>query len=214
MGGTTDSGMRGEAAPPPPTVAELAELEAGTGAPLSLQMARLDVAVTALLCVCAALLAILMPDLVVSGGIIIARSYQSLSPSLIPRLAFGGLAVVSAIAAIAAYNRLREGDFERPADEADRFRRAAIMACIVLFYALSVAWLGFIPATMIVAFLTTWFLGLRNPLLFIPGVIVLPVVARFVFERLLLISLPRSHIESLGRIEDATMRLLVDLLLR
>jgi hypothetical protein len=82
-----------------------------------------------------------------------------------------------------------------------------------LAYALTVTWLGFILATMIVAVVLSYFLGLRNPLAFIPGVVVVPVLIRFIFERLLLISLPRSRIESIGQIEDQLMRFLVDTLL-
>jgi hypothetical protein len=37
---------------------------------------------------------------------------------------------------------------------------------------------------------------------------VVPVLIRFVFERLLLISLPRSSIESIGLVEDAVLRFL------
>jgi hypothetical protein len=211
---TADSGDQGGTIPEDLSVAELAELEAGTGAPLSYNMARLDVVVAALICAAAAALAIIMPQLVVSGGIIIPRSYTSLAPSVIPRLAFGSLALVAAVATVSAWSRLRAGGFGRPADEGDRFRRTAIMAMIVLFYALTVTWLGFIPSTMIVAAATAFFLGLRNPLAFVPGVIIVPVAARFIFERLLLISLPRSHIESIGHLEDLLMRFLVDLLLR
>ena len=196
------------------SIEELSEMEAGLGGAMSPLMARLDVGASAAICIAAGALAIFMPDLVTSGGIIIARSYQSLSPSLIPRLVFAVLALAAAIATYSAYRRLRTGNFEQPADEAERFRRAGTIALIVLFYALSVTWLGFIPSTMIVAAVTAWFLGLRNPLGFIPSVIIVPIAARFIFERLLLISLPRSQIESLGQFEDATMRIFVDLLLK
>ena len=69
-------------------------------------------------------------------------------------------------------------------------------------------WLGYILSTMLMTAAMAGYLGLRNPLTFIPGVIVIPIAIRFVFERLLLISLPRSSIESVGVIEDAVLRFL------
>ena len=75
-------------------------------------------------------------------------------------------------------------------------------------YTLTVSWLGFILSTMIVATVTSIFLGLRNPLTFIPSVIIVPILIRFIFERLLFISLPRSQIESVGHIEDQVIQFL------
>jgi len=196
------------------TVQEMAELEAGTAGALSPLLARLDVIVTALICLSAALLSIIMPQLVESGGIEIGRSYTTMSPSLIPRLIFGVLAVVAGIATVAAVKRFREVKTVSPGDEFERFGRAAIVAVVVLAYALTVTWLGFILSTMIVAAVLSYFLGLRNPLAYIPGVLIIPILIRFVFERLLLISLPRSRIESVGHIEDQVIRFLVENLLQ
>ena len=86
--------------------------------------------------------------------------------------------------------------------------RAGIATIIAIAYAACVPWLGYILATMLMTAAMAWYLGLRNPLMFIPGVIVIPVTIRFVFERLLLISLPRSSIESIGAVEDAVLRYL------
>jgi len=196
------------------TIEEMAELEAGTAGALSPLLARLDVIVTALICLAAAALAIMMPQLVESGGIDIGRSYATMAASLIPRLIFGILAIVAAIATIAAVSRHRHVETVSPGDELDRFSRAAFVALIILFYALTVTWLGFILATMIVAAVISYFLGLRNPLAYIPGVLIIPILIRFVFERLLLISLPRSRIESVGHIEDQVIRFLVETLLQ
>jgi hypothetical protein len=196
------------------SVSEIAELEAGTAGALSPLLSRLDVIVTALICAAAAVLAITMPSLVTSGGIEIGRSYATMSPSLIPRLIFGILAVVTAIATVAAFNRLRQSEVASPGDEVDRFGRVAVIALVILFYALTVTWLGFILSTMIVAGVISYFLGLRNPLAFVPGVVIIPVLIRFVFERLLLIALPRSSIEAVGHIEDLVIQFLVHTLLR
>jgi hypothetical protein len=66
---------------------------------------------------------------------------------------------------------------------------------------------------MIVSAVSSYFLGLRKPVLFVPGVLVTPIVIRFVFERLLYISLPRSEIETVAVVEDAVIGLLVRILL-
>jgi hypothetical protein len=195
------------------SVTDMAELEAGTAGALSPLLARLDVIVPALICLGSAVLAITMPKLVISGGIVIGRSYATMSPSMIPRLIFGVLAVVAAVATVSAFQRLRQSSTVSPGDEAERFGRVAVIAVVVLFYALTVNWLGFILSTTIVAAVISYYLGLRNPLAFVPGAVILPVLIRFVFERLLLISLPRSRIESIGHIEDQVMRFLVNNLL-
>lgn len=192
----------------------MAELEAGTAGALSPLLARLDVIVTGLICLGAAVLAVIMPQLVESGGINIGRSFATMPPSLVPRLVFGALAAVAAFATFAAVSRLRHLNTESPGDEGERFARAAIIAAIVLFYALTVTWLGFILSTMIVAAIISYFLGLRNPLAYIPSVLIVPILARFIFERLLLIALPRSRIESIGQIEDQLMVFLVNTFLQ
>jgi hypothetical protein len=196
------------------SVGEIAELEAGADGGLSPFLARLDIVVSALICLAAGVLAVIMPRLVTSGGIEIGRSYATMSPSLIPSLIFAILAIVAAVATLAAVSRFRRLTTESPGDEADRFARAGVIALIILLYALTVTWLGFILSTMIVAVLISWFLGLRNPLAFVPGAVIIPILIRFVFERLLLISLPRSRIESIGHIEDVVIRFLVQNLLQ
>lgn len=196
------------------SVVEMAELEAGAAGDLSPLLARLDIIVTALICLAAALLSIMMPRLVESGGIEIGRSYATMSASLIPRLIFGVLAVVAAVATVAAIGRFRQSGAVDPGDEFDRFGRAAFMAVVILFYALTVTWLGFVLSTMIVAAVTAYYLGLRNPFGYVPGVLIVPVLIRFVFERLLFISLPRSRIEAVGHIEDQVIQFLTHVLLQ
>jgi len=196
------------------SVTDMADLEAGTAGPQTPLLARLEVIVTALICLAAGLISIMMPRLVESGGIEIGRSYATMSASLIPRIIFGVLAVVAAVATVAAFNRFREFKTVDPGDEFDRYSRAAFVALVILAYALTVTWLGFILSTMIVAAVISYFLGLRNPLAFIPGVLIVPILIRFIFERLLFISLPRSRIESVGHVEDQVIRFLVENLLQ
>ena len=91
-------------------------------------------------------------------------------------------------------------------------RRAGFMMVIALCYAGTMAWLGFFLATVLVSAVCSYFLGLRKPLAFVPGVILVPIIIRFVFERMLYIALPRSEIEFVAGIEDAAMRFLVNIL--
>jgi len=172
-------------------------------------MARVDVAVAALLALSAATLTVAMPMLIASGGIETERDFATLSPALIPRLAFGCLTVLAIMALIPAVQTMRSGVGRPRPDELGRLQRAGVATLIAIFYAATVTWLGYILSTMLMTAAMAYYLGLRNPLSFIPGVIVIPILIRFVFERLLLISLPRSSIESIGLVEDAVMRFLV-----
>ena len=171
-------------------------------------MARLDVAVAAILALGAATMAVAMPMLIASGGIETERDFATLSPALIPRLAFGCLTILAIFALIPAVQTVRGGAGQPRADERGRLQRAGIAAAIAVGYALTVTWLGYILATMVMTAVMAYYLGLRSPLAFIPGVIVVPILIRFVFERLLLIALPRSSIESIGVVEDAVLRFL------
>lgn len=176
-------------------------------------MARLDVAVAAIFAVIGATLTVAMPALIDTGGIETERDFTTLSPAHIPRMAFGALTVLAIIAIIPAVETVRSGIGRRRADEWSRLRRAGVATLIAVAYAASVTILGYIPATMLMTAVMAWYLGLRNPLAFVPGVLVIPVAIKFVFERLLLISLPRSEIESIGLVEDAVLRFLSKLLI-
>ncbi|MCF8476436.1 MAG: tripartite tricarboxylate transporter TctB family protein [Pseudolabrys sp.] len=176
-------------------------------------MARLDVAVAAIVALTAATITIAMPKLIASGGIDIERDFATMSAALIPQIAFGILAALATIVLVSAVQTVRSGIGRPRAAELSGLRRAAIALAIAVFYALSVTWLGYILATMLMTAAMAGYLGLRNPLTFIPGVLIVPIAIRFVFERLLLISLPRSSIESVGVVEDAVMRFLAHTLL-
>jgi hypothetical protein len=175
---------------------------------LSPLMARVDVAVAAILALGAATMTVAMPMLIASGGIETERDFATLSPALIPRLAFGCVTILAIVALIPAVQTVRSRAGHPRADELGRLQRAGIAAAIAVGYALTVTLLGYIVATMLMTAVMSYYLGLRNPFAFIPGVIVIPILIRFVFERLLLISLPRSSIESIGLVDDAVMRFL------
>jgi hypothetical protein len=171
-------------------------------------MARLDVAVAVVLALVGAALTIAMPQLIAEGGIATERDFTTLSPALIPRLAFGCVTVLAIAAIVPAVRAVLSGIGRPRAGELVRMRRAAVAALIAVAYAASVTSLGYILSTMLMTAVLAYYLGLRNPLAFIPGVLILPIAIRFIFERLLLISLPRSSIEGVGLVEDAVMRFL------
>ena len=169
-------------------------------------MARLDVVVAATVALLAAIITVAMPKLIASGGIDTERDFATMSPALIPQLAFGILAVLAFVVMVSAVRTVKSGVGQARTGELSALSRAGIAAIIAIAYALSVTWLGYILSTMLMTAVMAAYLGLRNPLTFIPGVIIIPIAIRFVFERLLLISLPRSSIESVGVVEDAVLR--------
>jgi len=193
----------------PSGVAEPADVDIAAAVALSPLLARADVAAAAIVALIAATLTVAMPMLIASGGIDTERDFATLSPALIPRLAFGCLTVLAIVALIPAVQTLRSGVSQPRADEFGRLQRAGIATVIAIAYASSVTTLGYTLATMLMTAAMAYYLGLRNPFAFIPGVIVIPILIRFVFERLLLISLPRSSIEAIGLVEDAVIRFLV-----
>ena len=205
QGGSTEGAAAAAAQP------SAADIDAAVA--LSPLMARVDVAVAALLALIGATIAIAMPMLIASGGIDTERDFATLSSALIPRMAFGLLTVLAIVAIVPAVQAVREGVGRPRVEEASRLQRAGVAALIAIVYAASVTTLGYILATMLMTAVMSCYLGLRNPLMFIPGVIVVPVAIKFVFERLLLISLPRSSIESIGLVEDELLRFLVRIFL-
>ena len=192
---------------PPPV------LEGGEDAVPNRLMAWVEVVVAALLAVMGLGFAVFATDLVGAGGIEMAEDYLHLTPDFFPRLTMLLLAVVCVRYAVVAGRGLARSSGGHDREDLGRLMRAGFMVVVAILYATMISWLGFILATMLVAAVTSYFLGLRNPLAFVPGVIVVPIAIRFVFERLLYIALPRSEIEAVAAIEDAVIGLLVKLLL-
>lgn len=176
-------------------------------------LAQVDLAVAVLLACTAFLLALFMPSLIGAGGIETAQDFMTISPAFFPRLAMGLLGLTCVPYIVEAVRNLARSSKRDLGAQLAELRRAGVMVVIAVFYAGSITWLGFILATMLVSAVASYFLGLRRPLAFVPGVILVPIAIRFVFERMLYISLPRSEIEFVAGIEDAVMRFLVDILL-
>ena len=173
-----------------------------------------EVVVAVLITLAAGGISIFMPELVATGGILAAQNTASLSPVFFPRLALGILAVISLGYVVQLVVTFPKGSgFVLLADEAIGYARVALVTVVIVIYAAIVELLGFIFSTMLVGAFLGVFLGLRNPLSMVPGVIIFPIGVRFLFERLLLIALPGSDIAAIAAIEEPLMRFLVRLLL-
>jgi hypothetical protein len=207
----SDPVLRADAADAAPDGALL--LDGDIAPPLSPLMARLDVAVAALLALGAGAIAAAMPELVASGGIDTQRDFATLPGYLVPQLSFAALAVVALISLFPAVRRLKLSAGADPVDEGDRLQRAGVMIVITAAYAAGMNTLGYVLDTMLMTAAVAYYLGLRNPLAFIPGVLIVPFLIRFIFERLLLISLPPSQIEVVGNIEETALHFFSKLLL-
>lgn len=187
--------------------------EESTADPPTRVMARLEVAVAVFMTLAAGSLAVFMPALIASGGIESAQSFTTLSPIFFPRLAFGLLALIGLGYVAQTVSRIPQSTRPRSAEGTVRLARAGLMTVVVILYAIAVPLLGFILATMVMTAIVAVFLGLRRPLAFVPGTIVIPIAIRFVFERMLLIALPGSSIDSVARVENAVMKFLADVIL-
>jgi hypothetical protein len=181
--------------------------------PLSPTMLWLEVGVAAVLTGIAASLSIFMPDLIATGGIPAAQDVTTLSPIFFPRLAFGILSLLCLSYLGKTVMRLREATSGISGGGGERFARAVVMITIAAGYAWFVTGLGFGLATLIMTAMVAVFLGLRQWGTILSLSVLAPIVIRFIFERLLLISLPRSEIEFIGGIEDGIMKFLVSILL-
>ena len=85
------------------------------------------------------------------------------------------------------------------------------MMTIAAGYAYFVTVLGFGLATLIMTAMVSVFLGLRQWWAVLSVSVLAPIVIRFIFERLLLISLPRSEFEFIAAIEDGIMKFLTSI---
>jgi hypothetical protein len=179
--------------------------------PMSPTMLRLEVGLAALLTCIAGSLSIFMPELIATGGIPAAKDVTTLSPIFFPRVAFGLLSLLCLSYLGKSIQRLKGPSGESVDGDADRFSRAALMMTIAAGYAYFVTVLGFGLATLIMTAMVSVFLGLRQWWAVLSLPVLAPVVIRFIFERLLLISLPRSEFEFIAAIEDEIMKFLTSI---
>ena len=185
----------------------MASDEESTSAP-SPTMLRLEVYLAGGMTLLAAGFAVFMPYLIASGGITSAQDFLRLSPIFFPELAFAVLAVLCAFYTLDAWRRARYVRSSADTNEAERFLRGAKMIVIVAAYSLLVSALGYGLSTLLMAGAVIWYLGIRQIWIVASVSILMPIVVRFIFERLLLISLPRSDYEAIAVVEDAIMKFL------
>ncbi len=172
-------------------------------------LALLEVAVAALFALGGAALAVGMPGLVIEGGIRQAHEFINLSPVFFPRLAFGVLAVLGLAYLGRAAREWRRTLSWEGEPWASKYRNVLMILSFIVIYALLLRWLGFGGATFLAVGGVTIGLGSRRWWQILPLAVFAPVVIRFVFERLLLISLPRAEFEFLAVPEEALMKLLL-----
>ncbi len=185
----------------------MASDEESTSTP-SPTMLRLEVYLAGGMTLLAAGFAVFMPYLIASGGITSAQDFLRLSPIFFPELAFAVLAVLCAFYTLDAWRRARYVRSAADTNEAERFIRGAKMIVIVAAYSLLVSALGYGLSTLLMAGAVIWYLGIRQIWIVASVSILMPIVVRFIFERLLLISLPRSDYEAIAVVEDAIMKFL------
>jgi len=173
-------------------------------------MVRLEAVLAAALTLIAAALSIFMPNLIATGGIPAAQDVTTLSPIFFPRLAFGLLTLLCLKYLGQSILKLRDISGGGMTDDADRFLRAALMMAIAAGYAYFVTEVGYGLSTLIMTAVIAVFLGLRKWWTIVSVSILVPIVVRFIFERLLLISLPRGEYEFIAGIEDEIMKFLSD----
>lgn len=181
-----------------------------TGEPLSRGTVILESVIAALITAVAGYLALTMPSHVSQGGLVGTLEFTQLSPVFFPELSFGATALTAFILLVRSVRDLRSLPAPSTAEPVDiqKYINVAIMCAIVIAYAYLLTWLGYGFATMVAIAVVTYFLGNRvwwNLALFST---LTPIVTRFVFERLLSISLPRPVFDSLARVEEAIMQFL------
>ena len=171
-------------------------------------MLRLEIYLAAAMMLLSVGFAVFMPYLIATGGITSAQDFLRLTPVFFPRLAFAVLATLCAFYLLDAWRRARYVRSDANPDEAARFQRGAVMIVVIAAYSFLVSALGYGLSTLLMAGAVIWYLGIRQIWIVASVSVLMPIVVRFIFERLLLISLPRSDYEAIAVVEDAIMKFL------
>lgn len=171
-------------------------------------MLRLEICLAAAMMLLSVGFAAFMPYLIATGGISSAQDFLRLTPVFFPRLAFAVLAALCAFYLINAWRSARNIQSAANPDEAVRFQRGVVMIVVIAAYSLLVSALGYGLSTLLMAGAVIWYLGIRQIWIVASVSVLMPIVVRFIFERLLLISLPRSDYEAIAVVEDAIMKFL------
>ena len=171
-------------------------------------LARLDVAVAAFIALAGAALSIAMPLMVLEGGIREAQEFMRLSPVFFPRVAFGVMAVLGLIQLVRSIRRLPGAAPATGEGWISKYQNPILVSALIIAYAYVIPWLGFSAAGFAGLSLLIIALGGRGWREVLPFAVLAPLVVRFVFERLLLISLPRAFFEVISVPEEALLQFL------
>ena len=173
--------------------------------------ALLELAIGIFIAVGAGYLSIAMPTFVQEGGIQETQDFVRLTPVFFPRLSFGLTSVISWILVFRMLRAVPGAQALRFTFTPSTYARVLVMSGLIVGYASLLPFFGYGPATLLAVAATTYFLGMRSWLPLLAFSVVTPVVTRFIFERLLAISLPLCHYEPVAELEQELMRFLATL---
>jgi hypothetical protein len=173
----------------------------------------LEICIGVVFTAAAGYIALDMPRLVQQGGAQEAQSMLQLSPVFFPELSFSLTFLVSLIFLVQSVRRL-PGAVRIEGSSGKNYWNVAVMCALVIIYASLLPLLGFGIATLLALGVTSYMLGARSWWRLAAFSVLTPVVIRFIFERVLYISLPLSSIGFLTNMEQSLMKFLVRLLLR
>jgi hypothetical protein len=155
-----------------------------------------------------------LPNMIAQGGIPEAQTaFLTLSPIFFPQLTFALLAALGLMYFIANVRRFSSAVGGMIFKETGTLQRVLTLYSIAVVYPFLLPWFGFVVPTILLMVSMTLFLGTRVWWQVIGFTFLTPVTIRFVFERLLAISLPRASIEIIEVAEEALMQLLVSIFL-
>lgn len=173
----------------------------------------LELSLAIIIALASGYIVVMMPSLVQEGGIQEAQDFLRLTPVFFPRLSFGLTCVISILLAVRIIKTLRGKQALVPTLDRQKFVGVLTMSALLVLYGLMLPFLGYGFATLLAVAATTYFLGMRSWPRLVAFSLVAPVVTRFIFERLLAISLPLSPYEPLAVFEQDVMRLLANIFL-
>jgi hypothetical protein len=81
-----------------------------------------------------------------------------------------------------------------PSFDRDATFRIGVVIALTIAYVFSVAWLGYVTASLVFIPLTAWFLGIRRPLLLAATTVIFVGVMAYLFRQVFSIPLPREAI--------------------
>jgi len=173
--------------------------------------APLELGIGVVIALGAGYLAVEMSNFVIEGGMRATQTFLRLSPVFFPRLSFGLTSLISFVLVLRILRSARGREAFRFKIDTAVYGRVLAMSALVVTYALMLPFLGYGIATLLAVAATTFYLGMRSWVPLLVFSFVTPVVTRFIFERLLAISLPLSPYEPLAALEQDLMRFLANI---